>query len=52
MTWNSTEDGNGYQVGYSRFNEFVQYALNAGLEPISFGEGIDWIKPLIDKNRS
>lgn len=47
--WNSTTDANGYQIGYSRFNDFVQYALSKGLTPISIGEGVSYIKPILEQ---
>ena len=50
MTWDSNTDDDGYQIGYTRFNEFVQYALNAGLTPISISEGVAYMKPLIERN--
>lgn len=50
LTWDDTEDANGYPVGYARFNEMVQYALNAGLIPMSFGEAWSYYKPVIDAN--
>ena len=50
QTWDTTVDSNGYPVGYSRFNEIVQYALNAGLTPVTFAEGWTQYKAILDAN--
>ena len=46
-TWDSTLDANGYEVGYSRFNEVVQYALSKGMRNVTFAEGFSYIEPNI-----
>ena len=50
MTYDATLDENGFEIGYSRFNEFVQYALSKGLTPISMAEGAAIFKPILDRN--
>ena len=40
--WNSSLDSNGYPIGYSRFNELIQYAKNAGCKFVSFPEGFSF----------
>lgn len=45
--WDSTEDADGYEVGYSRFNEVVQYALSNGMKNVTFAEGFSYIEPNI-----
>lgn len=50
MTYDTTLDENGFEIGYSRFNEFVQYALSKGLTPISMAEGAAIFKPILDRN--
>lgn len=50
MTYDTTLDENGFEIGYSRFNEFVQYALSKGLTPISMAEGASIFKPILDRN--
>ena len=50
LTWDSTLDENGFEVGYSRFNEMVQYALNAGLTPMNFPRAWSYYAPILDAN--
>lgn len=50
--WDTTLDGNGYPIGYSRFNSLVDYAKNAGLVPISMMQGMSFIKPLLYSNEA
>jgi hypothetical protein len=50
MPYDATLDENGFEIGYSRFNEFVQYALSKGLTPISIAEGAAIFKPILDRN--
>jgi len=47
LTYDTTLDSNGYEVGYSRFNEMVQYALTNGCIPVSFAEGFSYIEPYL-----
>ena len=50
LTWDDTLDANGYPIGYARFNEVVQYALNAGLTPMSVPQAWTYYKPILDAN--
>ena len=51
-SWDTTLDGNGYETGYSRFNEIVQYAIAQGCEIVSMAKGASVMKPCMDKNFS
>ena len=44
LQWNTNLDGNGYPIGYERFNEFVQYIKDQGCKIVSFAEGVDYFK--------
>ena len=50
LTWDSTLDGNGFEVGYSRFNEMAQYALDAGMTPMTFSRAWSYYKPILEAN--
>lgn len=50
LAWDETLDSNGYPVGYSRFNELVQYALSLGYECMSFQEAWSYFKPVLEYN--
>ena len=43
-TWDDTLDDNGYPIGYSRFNEIVEYARSKGCEIVSFSEAYSYYK--------
>ena len=51
IAWDETLDANGNPVGYSRFNEIVQYAINAGMTPMNYCEAWSHFKSLFDANR-
>lgn len=51
LTWDDSLDANGYPVGYSRFNEMVQYAINAGLTPMSIPQAWEYYEPILKANR-
>ena len=50
MEWSSELDNNGYPFGYARFNEVVQYSLNAGLQPVTIPEAWEYYEPVLDAN--
>lgn len=52
LTWDSTLDANGYPVGYERFNEVMQYAINAGLVPMSYQEAWAQYENIIESNKT
>lgn len=51
VTWDDTLDTSGNPIGYSRFNEIVQYALNSGFTPMNYCEAWTYFKSLFDQNR-
>lgn len=51
LTWDETLDANGYPVGYSRFNEVIQYAITKGLVPMSYQEAWTYYEPILEANR-
>ena len=50
VTWDSTEDTNGYPVGYERFNTLVDYVKSKGCEIVSLAQGASFMKPFYDRN--
>ena len=51
VTWDDTLDTNGNPIGYSRFNEIVQYALSAGFTPMNYCEAWSYFKNIYEQNR-
>lgn len=51
LSWDSTLDENGYPVGYARFNEVAQYALAAGLTPMTFPAAWENYKSILSANK-
>lgn len=52
LPWDDSSDENGYPVGYERFNDVVQYALKAGLDPVTFPEGWAEYKHILQANKT
>lgn len=50
LTWDSTLDSNGYPIGYSRFNEVVQYAINSGLMPMTIPQAWAYYEDILTAN--
>lgn len=50
LTWDTTLDDNGYPIGYSRFNEIVQYAINAGLIPMTIQQAWAYYEDILTAN--
>lgn len=51
LSWDNTLDENGYPVGYARFNEIAQYALAAGLTPMTFPAAWENYKSILSANK-
>lgn len=51
LDWDTTPDENGYPVGYARFNEMVQYALNAGMVPMTVQQAWQYYEPVLNANQ-
>lgn len=49
--WNETLDENGYPIGYARFNEIVQYAIDKGMVPMTVPEAWMHYEPIIQMNQ-
>lgn len=47
VPWDSTEDANGYPIGYSAFNTMVQYLLGNGFKCVSYPEGWSYYSPYL-----
>lgn len=52
IAWDSTQDGNGYEIGYSRLNELIQYVKASGANIVSMSEGAAMFKPYLYRNES
>lgn len=52
QTWDTTLDANGYPIGYTRVNEAFQYALNAGMVPMTIPQAWEYYGPLMEANRN
>lgn len=50
LIWDSTLDSNGYEIGYARFNEMVQYALDAGLTPMTVPRAWTYYSSILETN--
>ena len=51
LTWDTTLDDDGYPIGYTRFNEIVQYALSKGMIPMSIPQAFQSYKFILAANK-
>lgn len=42
IPWDSTKDANGFEIGYTRFNDLVQYAKNQKCTPMQYQEAFSY----------
>lgn len=47
LAFDETLDSDGYPIGYSRFNELVEYVINSGCAVVPFQEGFSYIEPYL-----